>query len=349
MALVDAVRDRTAGTDEPDGRMLLAIYERMVLARTLSARAFALHRAGLIDNAVPADGHEGTQVGSALAMPRERAIVYPYYRSMAAALAFGMTPYELLLAYFAKEQDPASGGRQMPAHYAKREIGIVTTSSVVATQIPHAVGAAYAAKVRRTGQIAITYFGEGASSQGDFHEALNFAAIHRLPAIFVCENNGFAISVPQRLQMAVASVADRAPGYGLAGISVDGADARAVYRATCAAVRRAEAGAGPTLIEARVASLAPHTTDDDDRGYRDAATIARDKAKRDPLPRLEGSLREAGLLDEARIAAIAARCRAEVNAADEAAQAAADPEAASLWRHVYAETVPPSPQDGEGR
>ena len=337
MVLIDAEREARAGAFEPDDATKLAIYETMLLARTLSARAFALHRAGLIDNAVPPDGHEGAQVGSALAMPRGRTIVYPYYRGMAAALAYGMTPYELLLAYFAKEGDPASGGRQMPAHYARRDLGIVTTSSVVGTQLVHAAGAAYAAKVRRTGQVAVAYCGEGATSQGDFHEALNFAAIHRLPVLFVVENNGWAISVPQRLQMAVDSVADRAAAYGMAGASVDGADALAVYRVTREAVERAERGGGPTLIEARVARLAPHTTDDDDRGYRDAELIARDKATRDPLPRLEAALRDRGLLDDARVAAIAARSRETVDRDTETARAAADPHVSTLYRHLYAE------------
>src|SRR3712207_6366625 len=159
------------------------IYETMVLARRLSERLLQLQRAGIVPLAVPCDGHEAAQVASALAIPRECTVVYPYYRSLAAVLAFGMTPHDLMRAFYAKQNDPSAGGHQMPAHYSRRDLNIVTTSSVVATQIVHAVGAAYAAKVRRTDQLAITYFGEGATSKGDFHEGLNFAAIHKLPEI----------------------------------------------------------------------------------------------------------------------------------------------------------------------
>lgn len=316
----------------------LRAYELMVLARRLSERLFQLQRAGIIPLAVPCDGHEAAQVGSALALPQEPAarIVYPYYRSLAAVLAFGMTPLDILLGGYAKASDPSTGGRQMPGHYSRRDLNIVTTSSVIATQIPHAVGAACAAKLRKTGQVAITYFGEGATSQGDFHEGLNFAAIHKLPVIFLCENNGYAISVPQAKQMAVANVADRAVAYNLPGVTVDGNDVEEVYLATQEAVRRALAGGGPTLIEAKTYRLAPHTSDDDDRGYRPPEEIALWRRERDPIARFGATLEARGLLDAAARAAIDERVRRQIAEATAAAESARDPGPDSLAAHLYA-------------
>lgn len=332
----------TAGAVSPAGResgiapeLQLRLYETMVLARRLSERLLQLQRAGIVPLAVPCDGHEAAQVGSALAMPRERTIVYPYYRSLAAVLAYGMTPTDLVLGFYAKQNDPSTGGHQMPGHYSRRDLDIVTTSSVIATQIPHAAGAAYAAKVRRTGQVVITYFGEGATSEGDFHEGVNFAAIHKLPVIFVCENNQYAISVPQTKQMAIANVADRAPAYGIAGTVVDGNDVEAVHRATRGAVERALAGEGPTLIEAKTYRLAPHTSDDDDRGYRPEEEKEFWRRERDPVSRYAAVLEERGLLDEAGKAEIAARVRAAIDEATAAAEASPDPDPADIAIPIY--------------
>jgi 2-oxoisovalerate dehydrogenase E1 component alpha subunit len=268
-------------------------------------------------------------------MPRGKTIVLPYYRSWAAVLAYGMTPLDLFLAVFAKRDDPSSGGKQMPGHFCRRDLDIITTSSVVATQIPHAAGAAYAAKLRKTGQVAIAYFGEGGTSEGDFHEGLNFAAIHTLPVIFFCENNEYAISVPVAKQMAVANVADRAPAYGIAGCVVDGNDVVAVYRATQAAVDRALRGEGPTLIEAKTYRTGPHTSDDDDRGYRDAEETRRWRTERDPILRHERGLRAAGLLTDVEDTAIKARVAETVEAAIETARNRPDPELSDLAAHVY--------------
>lgn len=319
----------------------LRLYETMVLARRLSERLFQLQRAGVIPLAVPCDGHEAAQVGSALALPQEPGarVVYPYYRSLAAVLAYGMTPLDILLAGYAKATDPSTGGRQMAGHYSRRDLNIITTSSVIATQIPHAVGAAYAAKVRKTGQVAITYFGEGATSQGDFHEGLNFASVHKLPVIFVCENNGYAISVPQAQQMAVANVADRAVAYNMPGVTVDGNDVEAVYLATQEALRRALAGDGPTLLEAKTYRLAPHTSDDDDRGYRPPEEIALWRRERDPIMRFGNLLAERGLLDAAGRATIDERVRRQIAEATTAAEAAPDPVAASLAAHLFLDSV----------
>lgn len=313
----------------------LRIYETMLLARRLSERLLQLQRAGIVPLAVPCDGHEAVQVASALAMPRERTIIYPYYRSLAAVLAYGMTPLDLMLAFYAKQNDPSTGGHQMPGHYSRRDLNIMTTSSVIATQLPHAAGAAYAAKLRDTGQVIITYCGEGATSEGDFHEALNFAGIHQLPVIFVCENNQYAISVPQTKQMAVKNVADRAVAYNMPGLVVDGNDAEAVYHATRGAAKRALSGAGPTLLEAKTYRFGPHTSDDDDRGYRPPEEIALWKRERDPIPRYARVLLERGLLDEARQATIAARVTQQIDEATATAEASPEPDPADIAIPVY--------------
>ena len=224
-----------------------------------------------------------------------------------------------------------TGGRQMPAHYGLASARILTSGSPVATQIPHATGAALASKIRGDGGVSIVYFGDGASSKGDFHEGLNFAAIHKLPAIFVCENNHYAISVPASKQMAVHSVADRAVGYGMFGESVDGTDPLTVYGAVKQAADRARAGEGPTLIESNVVRLTPHSSDDDDRRYRPEAD--REEARHhDPIDVFGEYLREHDLLDAELETAMRARIKAAVDDALEQAEAAAAAAARDSFR-----------------
>ena len=228
------------------------MYRYVALARALDERMWILNRAGRIPFVISGQGHEGAQVGIAWAFQRGHDWIAPFYRSIATCLTFGMSPRDILTAQYATANDPSSGGRQMPGHYGSHEHNLVSVSSPVATQLLHAVGIALAAKVRKTGQVAMTSMGEGSSNQGDVHEGLNFAAIHRLPFVFVVENNGYAISVPLARQVAGSSVADRAAGYGIPGVTVDGSDVLACYAAARDAVDRARAGEGPTLIEAKV-------------------------------------------------------------------------------------------------
>ncbi len=169
-----------------------------------------LNRAGRIPFVISGQGHEGAQVGMAWAFERGHDWIAPFYRSIATCLTFGMSPRDIMTAQYATASDPSSGGRQMPGHYGSREHNLVSVSSPVATQLLHAVGIALAAKIRKTGQVAMTIMGEGSSNQGDVHEGLNFAAIHKLPFIFVVENNGYAISVPAASQVSVAE--RRRPG-----------------------------------------------------------------------------------------------------------------------------------------
>jgi len=311
------------------------MFQTMLLARAIDERQWILNRQGRMPFHISCQGHEASGVGSAFALDPTRDVMVPYYRSLAAVIAFGVTPRDLLLSALAKADDPMTGGRQMPAHYGLATKRILTSGSPVATQIPHAAGAALASKIRGDGGVSIVYFGDGASSKGDFHEGLNFAAIHKLPALFVCENNHYAISVPTSKQMAVHSVADRAVGYGMFGEAVDGTDALAVYRAVKLAADRARAGEGPTLIESNVVRLTPHSSDDDDRRYRPESD--REAARHhDPIDLFRDYLFAHGLLSAADETALRSSVQQQVDEALVEAEAAAEPEAETAFDHVYA-------------
>jgi 2-oxoisovalerate dehydrogenase E1 component alpha subunit len=209
----------------------------------------------------------------------------------------------------------------------------------VATQILHAVGIALAAKVRHTDQVAMTFMGEGSSNQGDVHEGLNFAAIHRLPFVFVVENNGYAISVPAEKELSVRDVADRASGYGMPGVVVDGSDVLACYRVAREAVDRARSGGGPTFIEAKVTRLTAHSSDDQQTKYRSEEELAAELAK-DPLPLFRGQLVDAGVLTPDLEERLAAEIRAAVTDATDYAEAQPDPDPSTALDWVYAERWP---------
>lgn len=311
------------------------MFRFMLLARALDERMWLLNRAGRAPFVISCQGHEAAQVGAAFALDRGKDFTLPYYRGLGTVLVMGMTPAEVMLALFARAADPSSGGRQMPAHYSSRRLRIVTQSSPVGTQIPHAAGVALAEKIRGGDAVAWTSFGEGTTSQGDFHEGLNFAAVHKLAAIFQCENNEYAISVPQKMQMAVRSVADRGEAYGMPGVCVDGTDVLSMYAVTRRAVERARAGEGPTLIEARVVRLTAHSSDDNDRTYRPQAEL---KALRqhDPIARFASYLHERDLISEREERELRQAIAAEVDAATDQAEAAPLPEPETLYDHVYA-------------
>ena len=251
-----------------------------------------------------------------------------------------MTAREIMLAVFAKADDPASGGRQMPGHYGYTRLRIVSFSSPVAVHIPRAVGIAFASKLRGEEDVTITYFGDGATSKGDFHEALNFAGVHKVPCIFVCENNQYAISVPLAKQMAIENVSARAAGYGFPGVTIDGNDLLACYRATVEAVERARAGEGPTLIECKTYRLAPHSSDDDDRRYRSREEVELWKG-RDPILRFKAYLEEQGLLVARRNEAMNKRVAKEVDDATEFAERAPYPKPEDALSKVFVEGALP--------
>ncbi|HSJ51030.1 MAG TPA: thiamine pyrophosphate-dependent dehydrogenase E1 component subunit alpha [Actinomycetota bacterium] len=315
---------------------LLAIYRTMLTARLVDEAAFRLNRQGKAPFVVPVSGHEGCQVGTAWALRRGQDIWLPYYRDVGVVLVAGMTPYEIFLGLFAKADDPSSGGRQMPSHWGSRRLGIISHSSPIASQIPHAAGIAYAAKYREEDAVVGCWFGEGATSEGAWHEGLNFSGVHRLPVIWVCENNHYAISVAQKHQMAIENVADRAAGYGFPGVVVDGSDVIACYAAMKTAVERARAGEGPTLIEAKTYRFFPHTSDDDDRTYRTREEVEEAK-HRDPIHLFEHYLRTEGVLEKAHVEGVEAEIKAEVDRQINEAWRAPDPEPETLTRHVFFE------------
>src|SRR6187397_3032121 len=253
---------------------LVEMYRLVALARAVDERMWVLNRAGRIPFVISGQGHEGAQVGIAWAFEKGKDWIAPFYRSIATCLTFGMSARDILTAQYATANDPSSGGRQMPGHYGSHTHNLVSVSSPVATQLLHAVGIALAAKIRKTGQVAMTSMGEGSSNQGDVHEGLNFAAIHKLPFILCVENNGYAISVPVSKQLAVPDVAARASGYGIPGVIVDGSDVLGCYKVAKEAVDRARRGDGPTLIEAKVIRLTAHSSDDQQTKYRSAEELA---------------------------------------------------------------------------
>ena len=315
---------------------LLDMYRQMVLVRTLDERIWMLNRQGKAAIVASSQGHEAGQIGSVWALERGVDQFYIYYRDLAVMLTLGMTPVEIMSGFLAKEGEPLSGARQFPTHGAYPELGIVNLSNVVGTHIPQAVGVALAMKMRGDPGLVITYFGDGASSVGDCHEAMNFAAIHSLPVIFFCENNKYAISVPLAKQMAVDSIASRAEGYGMPGVEIDGCDIVAVYEATTQAALRARSGDGPTLIEAHVERYLPHTSDDDDTRYRPPEELEKAR-KRDPLKILATQLREPGALTDEMDDAFRSEARRIVNDATDVVESAPYPSAQGFDQGVYEE------------
>ncbi len=323
----------TVGLSDAD---LLAMYRMVALARAVDERMWILNRAGRIPFVISGQGHEGAQVGIAWAFQKGHDWIAPFYRSIATCMTFGMSARDIMTAQYATAGDPSSGGRQMPGHYGSHEHNLVSVSSPVATQLLHAVGIALAAKIRKTGQVAMASMGEGSSNQGDVHEGLNFAAIHKLPFVFVVENNGYAISVPAARQVSVPDVASRAAGYGIPGGGVDGSVVLACYAAAVEAVARARAGDGATLIEAKVTRLTGHSSDDQQTKYRTEEDLASGLGL-DALPRFREQLREAGVLTGEIEAALASELKAIVEDATDFAEAEPDPDPATALRYVYAE------------
>lgn len=315
---------------------VLRMYRAMVLCRTLDERMWLMNRQGLGHFAVPTQGHEATAVGYAVALQPGHDFVYPHYRDLAGLLLLGLTAREVMLNYLARADDPFSRARQNYAHWGIPRLRVITLSSPQGPAIPHGVGTALACKLRREDAVTWIGFGDGASSKGDFHESLNFAATHKVPAVFCCENNRIAISVPQYRQMAVEDVALRAAGYGMPGVVVDGNDPLAVYQAARTAIERARAGDGPTLIETKLHRLMPHTSNDDDR-YRtkeELESLWRD----DPLPRFRTYLTDSGVLTGRLIEEIDQWATAEVDQAIDFAMNSPEPDPSELFDHVYLES-----------
>ncbi len=332
---MDRVEGRKVMSALEDRPLLEAMLRNMLLQRAVDTRGFQLNRQGKIPIAMGSEGHEAVQAGTGFAFERGRDSLWVYYRNTGILLACGYELRDIFRSQFARLTD-TSKGRQIINHVSARAKGIGSLSSIIASQCTHAVGAAYAYRLRgEADRVAFCTFGDGATSEGEWHEAMNFAAVQKLPVVFVCENNGWAISTPQRTQMAVADIALRAKGYGMAGVVVDGCDPVAVYDAVHAARAKASAGDGPTLVEAKCFRFLSHTTDDDDRTYRSREDVAAERAA-DPVPRYERRLIELGVFDGAAIEALRAELARAVDAMTDAVEEEPLPVAADLYGNVYA-------------
>ncbi len=324
-----AVLDEHGVADEPllpalSEEELLRLHELMVLARTFDQRALALQREGRLGTYPPITGQEAAQVGSAFALdPTDR--VFPSFREMGVHLTLGY-PVDRLYQYWAGDER----GQRAPEGL---EIFPVCVS--VGSHIPHAVGAAIAARYRKEEAVAVAYFGDGATSKGDFHEALNLAGVFRLPALFICQNNQWAISVPVKEQTAAVSLAQKALAYGIEGVQVDGNDVLAVYRATREALERARSGGGPTFIECLTYRMEDHTTADDAARYRPPEAVEAWKRK-DPISRLERFLTGRELLDDGKIADVHTQAVATIDAAVKAMEAIPPPSPAEMFDYTCA-------------
>jgi 2-oxoisovalerate dehydrogenase E1 component alpha subunit len=303
-------------------------YRLMSLARQLDERMWRLARAGAAHFAVPCAGHEAIGVGYGLALRAGHDFVAPHYRDLSAMLALGLGPDEVMLSFFGREGD-LTAGRQPYAHWSSRRLRVISQQGPQPNQVTHGVGVAWGSRLLGEDPITWIAFGDGGAQKGEVHEAMNFAAIHRLPCVFCVENNGYTQSVHSREESSVPSLAVRAPGYGIAGESVDGMDVEAVHAAAVRAVERARAGEGPTLLEARCYRFLPNTSNDDDTRYRSQEEVAAAR-ERDPLTLLRARL------DPAVADAIDEESMTTAAEAAERAERQPFPDPALVMEHTYA-------------
>ena len=283
-------RSRPAADSLLSRKDLHRLYQNALRARFIDTRILALLKQGKVFFHIGCSGHEVAQTAVAQSMRPGHDWAYPYYRDLAFALQFGYTALEIFLEAMHREGGPSSKGYAMPFHYGHKKWRIVSQSSPTGTQYLHAVGTAMGAMKDGTDEVVYVSSGEGATSEGEFHEALNWAARWKLPVVFVVQNNKYAISVPVTDQTAGGSVYELVKGYeGLHRFRVDGCDFQQTFQAASEAVSLARAGSGPSLIEAETVRLLPHSSSDDQRKYREVEELEEDR-KRDPIPRLESYL-----------------------------------------------------------
>jgi 2-oxoisovalerate dehydrogenase E1 component len=314
-------------------------FNFILLGRQVDYRFQVLNRQGRAPFIISCAGHEAAQIGVSWPLKPKYDWASPYYRDVVLCMRLGVTPLDLMLAVLAKPADPASGGKQTPGHFSDTRLNITSGGSPVATQLVRAAGVAYALKMDGTDKVVLTCYGEGAGSEGDAHEAFNFAAIHKLPEIFVCENNGFAISTPFRKEYAIEYAAQRAAGYGFPGVTVDGRDPVTCYVVAKEAVARARAGEGPTLIECLVDRLGAHSSEDDQRRYRTQEEIDL-LAKNDCLEQFKKRLLAEGVLTAKEIADYEERVKEEVAQATREGMESPDAPAENALTNVYGLDVP---------
>jgi 2-oxoisovalerate dehydrogenase E1 component alpha subunit len=312
--------------------LVRTIYKAMLRTRLIDVRLTKLQRQGRIGFHVGAEGEEAAIIASAAAM-REQDWLFPCYREVGAALYRGY-PLQTYLDNMYGNANDVVKGRQMPDHITARSVHFGSVTAPIGTQITHAVGFAWAAKIKREDVIAGVYFGDGATSSNDFHAGMNFAGVFQVPTLFLLRNNGWAISVPAERQTGSRTYADKGVGYGVPAVRVDGNDALAVYSATQDAVARAAAGGGPTLLELITYRAGAHSTSDDPTAYREKAEVER-QLKRDPIRRLRKHLELQSGWSESEDKAFIEEVHAELQACIERAEAAAAPPIASMFEQVY--------------
>ena len=317
---------------EPDisAKILLKLYRTMLLGRKFDERLLNLQRQGRIGTFPPISGQEAAHLGTVAVLELSDWFV-PAFRETAAEIWRGRS-LESVITYYNGFGEGA---------YIAPDRNDLPVSVPVGSQILHAVGLAWAAKYRKTDRVAMAYFGDGATSQGDFHEGLNFAGVFQVPAIFICQNNQWAISFPRAKQTRSETIAQKALAYGIPGIQVDGNDILAAYAAAHEAVDRARSGAGPTLIECFTYRLAMHTTADDPKRYRAEAEVEQWK-NRDPINRFQKYLTDKGLLSAEKIKSIEVEVlddiQTAVDHAEEKMKSMGDP--MDMFEHAYADTAP---------
>ena len=318
---------------DPTPAELLKIYYYLKLTRGLEQRVITLYRQGkIIGGVYISAGEEAIAVGSASALEPDD-VIAPSHRDLGANLMKGITPKEYLAQYLAR-QTGLTRGRDGNVHYGDIKRGVIGFISPMADLLPVAAGVGLAFKLRRERRVVAAFFGDGASSRGDFHEALNFAAVMKLPVIFICHNNQFAYSTPLEKQMAVEHVADRAKAYGMPGVTVDGNDVLAVRSAVAEAATQARRGEGPTLVEGKTMRMRGHA-EHDDASYVPAAMLE-EWRKRDPIDRFEAYLREQKLLDDATANEFGDRLSKEIEEAVSFAESSPFPDEKDLLEGVYA-------------
>jgi pyruvate dehydrogenase E1 component alpha subunit len=315
--------------------LLARMHYWMRFTRAFDDRIIALHKQGkIIGGCFSQLGHEAISVGAALALGPDD-VIAPMHRDLGAYLVRGMEPRRLMAQFFGRAAG-VSGGRDTNLHgCGDLRLGIIGFVSMLPASMPVTVGVAWAFKLKGEARVAMTFFGDGSSSEGLCHEALNWAAVFQVPAVFICENNQYAYSTPLARQMRIEHIADRAAGYGFPGVVVDGNDVLAVYAAASAAVERARAGGGPTLIECKTMRMRGHAIHDN-MAYVPRALIDA-WAARDPIARFERLLRERGLLDDALLADLEARIQKELDDAQAYAERCPPPDPATVTLGVYAE------------
>jgi 2-oxoisovalerate dehydrogenase E1 component len=322
-----------------DEKTLKQWFNYMLLGRQVDYRFQVLNRQGRAPFIISCAGHEAAQIGISWPLKPKYDWLAPYYRDVVLCMRMGMTPLDLMLAVLAKKDDPASGGKQTPGHFSDSRLNITSGGSPVATQMVRGAGVAYALKMDGTDKVLLTCYGEGAGSEGDAHEAFNFAAIYKLPEVFVCENNGFAISTPFSKEYAIDYVAQRAAGYGFPGVTLDGRDPVTAYVVASESIARARAGHGPTLIECLVDRLGAHSSEDDQRRYRTQEEIDR-LAENDCVERFKKRLLDEGVMTAKEIAEYEERVKEEVTKATKLGMESADPAPEDALTNVYGVGAP---------